>query len=473
VGSVIDAKSRPTFVSGSWFVLFVDFKSAFDKVNHSILFEKLEGSGVKQRTLNILKLLYNSYHFTLPGDRPYKVNTGVAQGSLVSPLLYNWYINNLIAELSNRVGQDRTFAYADDLAVLCLGYSEVRLALSIVQEWAAENGAEVNKKKCGILRITKRETPISKKTIEGVDFVQKYRYLGVPLDQSLCLKHVLSLVKKRVTAFCSRISLVLQSIVGLRIKLGLWQTFARCHFEYFAPVLVLSGQLKKFESLYMKSLKKALDLPLQIQNEKLLSILGLPSLTQMAAHHVVRCMQLIEDRFTGFPKALYSLTESLNSAAKDYMNLQARPTVSADSEGTYILDLATCRTYLNKSLVGLATGSFLTIRSGNDGAGPSGRIRECPRCKSSATQEHFLNFCSVNSSPREILLRSLPSNFSIQYLSDRNFNSFYMNIRQLRVEVAEPVNHDDPISAPVISNLARAAACVAQLLVANSLALFD
>jgi len=87
VGKIIDLKASPRFSTGSWFILFIDFKAAFDRVNHNILFNKFAGTGIKERTFSIMKLLYNSYHFTLPGDKPSKINSGVAQGSLISPLL--------------------------------------------------------------------------------------------------------------------------------------------------------------------------------------------------------------------------------------------------------------------------------------------------------------------------------------------------------------------------------------------------
>ena len=196
LGKVIDYKERATFNTGSWMILFIDFKTAFDRVDHKTLMEKLERAGVKKNTLNVIKLLYNSYHFTLPGDIPKKVNSGVAQGSLISPILYCWYVNDLVEALSKRFGAGHTFAYADDIAVLCLGYSEVREAIHITETWASANKAQMNKKKCGLLRITKRETSIGKKEIEGVPFVKEYKYLGVPLDQAFTLKHLVQLVKE-------------------------------------------------------------------------------------------------------------------------------------------------------------------------------------------------------------------------------------------------------------------------------------
>jgi len=54
---VIDYKERATFNTGSWMVLFIDFKTAFDRVDHKTLMEKLEKAGVGKNTLNVIKLL--------------------------------------------------------------------------------------------------------------------------------------------------------------------------------------------------------------------------------------------------------------------------------------------------------------------------------------------------------------------------------------------------------------------------------
>ena len=134
LGRIIDIRDSPNFKGGNWLTFFIDFKSAFDKVDHQILFKKLQESGITQRTINILKLLYNSYHFSLMEGEPSKINSGVAQGSLVSPLLYDWYVNDLVSHLSKTLGVEHTFAYADDIALLCLGYSDVRAALSAIED---------------------------------------------------------------------------------------------------------------------------------------------------------------------------------------------------------------------------------------------------------------------------------------------------------------------------------------------------
>ena len=127
--------------------LFIDFRNAFDRVDQSILLQKLSRSGVSSRTVNIVKLLYGAYHFTLPNSSPYRINSGVAQRSLISPLLYNLYINDLIESLSVNFSVGRVNAYADDVSVICHGLDEVRKAIANTSSWSESNGAIINHKK--------------------------------------------------------------------------------------------------------------------------------------------------------------------------------------------------------------------------------------------------------------------------------------------------------------------------------------
>jgi hypothetical protein len=473
LGKVIDCKASPRFNSGAWVILFIDFKAAFDRVDHSILFRKLEASGIKPRTLNIIKLLYNSYHFTLPGGSPNRVNSGVAQGSLISPILYDWYVNDLVRTLSREIGQDSTYAYADDIAVLCLGNSEVRKALAITETWAVSNGAQVNKKKCGLLRVTKRETPIRIRELEGIPLLHEYKYLGLPLDQSFTLKFLVEMVKRRTKAFMTRVGIIPHSIVGLSAKLNLWQCYARCHFEYYAPAIVLSGQLGKFERRYTKSLKRALDLPLQTPSEPLLKALGIPSLLQVAAYHVAVNTKRIRERFRTCPDSLGALAAVLADQATEYRKLQRPTAIVKVRDGVFLVDLLASRSFLDKCYIGLVTGNFLTIRTKIGGPGRVGEIRECPLCRVPATQIHFLNVCPTNSVSRNALSQSLPPKFTLTLLQKADYSAFYRDVRSLEVAISGSVSEADPIPNGVYDDLARATSALARSFVEDTLSLFE
>jgi len=60
----------------------------------------------------------------------------VLQGSLISPILFNLYINELLILLSKELGDQNVYCYADDLMFVCLGkYSLGKKALEL-----SENG---------------------------------------------------------------------------------------------------------------------------------------------------------------------------------------------------------------------------------------------------------------------------------------------------------------------------------------------
>ena len=476
LGRMVDIRNGRHFKSLTWHVLFIDFKSAFDKVNHRILFSKLEKEGISERTLSILKILYNSYHFTLPSDEPRKVNSGVAQGSLVSPLLFDLYVNDLISDLSTQFGERNVVAYEDDIAVLCLGYSDVKSALRIVEGWATTNSMELNKKKCGILSVCRKSSPIRRKEIDGVPFVEEYKYLGIPLDQSLTLKHLRTHMKKKMKGFSFRIHTLLHSVIGAKAKLDLWKTYQRCYFDYFTPSIAVCGQMSKFTAGYTSSLKKALDLPLRTPNRSLLQLLRLPSADVIAGHHIHRNLKLIQDRFDSIPQHLQDLRCQSNAHHLDYMAFRRiNPAITKITDTTYLIDLLSAGEFMSKNLLGLASGTFLSLRFKKNDEGITGVLKDCPLCKLPATQSHFLDACPSNCTPRRELTDSVPPGFIVRDIQDSNFNLFYSNIRRLVVSARGPPNAasiTDRFSAFLLE-LGRATKDAADSIVSNSMRLYN
>jgi hypothetical protein len=82
---------------------------------------------------------------------------------------------------------------------------------------------------------------------------------------------------------------------------NLWQIYVRCYFDYFAPAIALCGHTKKYKKLFTKSLKKALNLPLQTSNSRTLEAIRCPSLTQIGAYHISYNLEKTKDRFSEVP----------------------------------------------------------------------------------------------------------------------------------------------------------------------------
>ncbi len=152
----------------------------------------------------------------------------------------------------------------------------------------------------------------TKKDIEGVPLVLNYKYLGVPLDSALILKHLFTFMKEKVKKFNQRVGLVLSSVVGTAAKLNLWQAYARCYFNYFSPAIAICNRLDTFEPLFTGSLKKALDLPLRLPNEHLLKVAGIPTLAKIAGYHLKENKETILRRFNRLAPAKRLYTEVSN-----------------------------------------------------------------------------------------------------------------------------------------------------------------
>ena len=101
-------------------MIFIDLKNAYDKVIHKKLFEKLNNYGINPKIIGTIKLLYSYAKLKISNDSEIiNVNNGVLQGSLISPLLFDLYINDLIIELNKNAYE--VLAYADDLAIIVEG----------------------------------------------------------------------------------------------------------------------------------------------------------------------------------------------------------------------------------------------------------------------------------------------------------------------------------------------------------------
>ena len=203
--------------------LFIDFANAYNTVPHTLLFQKLrQKKCMSEDEIDYLEALYAQYRIQI-GDRKIKYNRGVAQGSILSPALFDIYIEDLAEEISLKTGlsfEDILF-YADDILILCQSPAQIKKCIEIIERWSELNGMELNKKKSGILPLSSRmrkDIPFMKlekvfdaakqkvirqewtpalKEINGIPVVNKYKYLGTYLDSKLTMKTQIESIKKK------------------------------------------------------------------------------------------------------------------------------------------------------------------------------------------------------------------------------------------------------------------------------------
>lgn len=165
--------------------LYIDLKSAFDTVDHDILFQKLRQKGIEESLINTIEWMYRQTSIKV-GDRSCQVTRGVIQGGVLSPLLFLIAFDDILKELQ-QIGL-RTYAYADDLAITGIGRDDLIMAIRTCEDWTARNKMKINKKKSGIILHQKRcgrgkkGARSDQQYIREIPIVDKYKYLGVYIN---------------------------------------------------------------------------------------------------------------------------------------------------------------------------------------------------------------------------------------------------------------------------------------------------
>ncbi len=116
-------------------LVYFDFAKAFDSVNHRFLLAKLKASGIDGAVLNWIKsyLSNRSYQVQIDGflSEEAPCHSGVPQGSVIGPLLFLLYINDLSAAIG-----DSAFLFADDVKMVYPRSQSSRLLSSLSSAWA-------------------------------------------------------------------------------------------------------------------------------------------------------------------------------------------------------------------------------------------------------------------------------------------------------------------------------------------------
>ena len=223
-------------------LILLDFSKAFDKVNHMKLLYKLHQHGNQDSTLQWVKsfLIGRLQSVLVNGDNSDEVpvTSGVPQGSVLGPLLFLLYINDLP---ENIVSQVRLFA--DDTAVYITvnnptEQNTLQEDLDRLQKWEHSWDMEFNPSKCTVMNITRSKRPYkSTYTLHGhiLETVSDAKYLGVSITSDLSWnKHI-----NQVTATASQTLNFIKRNIPIkhpRIREFAFKTLVRPQLEYSSSV---------------------------------------------------------------------------------------------------------------------------------------------------------------------------------------------------------------------------------------------
>jgi len=147
--------------------LYLDFAKAFDSVDHAILIEKLKWYGVTGQLINWFSdyLKDRSQRAVIDGmaSERLSVTSGVPQGSILGPLLFVIFINDLPDVVHE---QTNTALYADDIKlhrtiVSVKDCDILQRDLESLNTWSFVSNMKFNASKCKVLTVTRKKSPVT------------------------------------------------------------------------------------------------------------------------------------------------------------------------------------------------------------------------------------------------------------------------------------------------------------------------
>ena len=198
-------------------VAYIDFSKAFDSVAHPKLLHKLAGYGIQHELLLWIKSFLENRTQRVVIDGYFSsivpVRSGVVQGSVLGPLLFVLFVEDIVDLLGTSLG---TKLYADDLKL----YTRIKLnelgsladGFSRLEEWSAIWQLGINESKCSVMHLGNGalDTPYSINQIQ-LPSVGKVCDLGVTYDNKLSFgDHIGNVVSRAY----QRIFLIFRSFVS-------------------------------------------------------------------------------------------------------------------------------------------------------------------------------------------------------------------------------------------------------------------
>ena len=194
---IASRRGKPTYVA------FLDISKAYDTVWRDGLWLKLQQLGVSGTMLNVLKSMYSNVTAFVRGagrqSAEFAIDNGLRQGSVISPLLYNIFINGLVRELKTRsdigvrVGPtiEPCCLFADDIALLATSPEALQTALGVASEYASKWRFKFGPDKSNVVVFSRKKADRQSAPATWqmgpvkISTTDKYKYLGTWLSADM------------------------------------------------------------------------------------------------------------------------------------------------------------------------------------------------------------------------------------------------------------------------------------------------
>ena len=269
-------------------ILFLDYSKAFDAVPHRRLLKQVESFGVHGNALAWIESFLTNRRQQVRANGEVSefkpVKSGVPQGSILGPVLFTMYVNDIPSELETIISM-----YADDTKIYTAITSEgsitsLKSDLQKLEAWAQLMQMKFHPAKCKVMHLgknNKKET-YQMKTADGnyhnLEETEVEKDLGVEVDNQLKFSHHIQSKINKANKILGCLKHTFKHLTP-EIFTMLYKSLVRPHLEYAS--CIWSPHLKRDQDAIEKVQRRATKLVPELKNlsySNRLQKLNLPTL---------------------------------------------------------------------------------------------------------------------------------------------------------------------------------------------------
>ena len=247
-----------------------------------MLLKLLKEAKVPEKIIEIIKIVFSKSWISFGKKSMWRSTRGLLQGSCLSQILSNFYINLMLRKLEESRSWVR--AYADDIVIVVEDRKEIDSKLKIVIYWCKNYEINLNLEKSGIMRILKRSGKVQvMANVANIPEVTEYKYLGLVINQSLNFKSICSKIKMKLAYQRLHLRKISNSDLKPKARKLLLKTICYQFITYGCTLMyTISNKYKKcLNSEMYQFTKQIFGFKGNPKKEELYQILNLPNTDEL------------------------------------------------------------------------------------------------------------------------------------------------------------------------------------------------
>lgn len=325
--------------------VLLDLSKAFDNVNHEVLLEILDRYGIRgvvnewfrsylknRQQSVILPILDESKTLVNIQSNTSLIENGVPQGSILGPILFLLYVNNL-----PRVVQEKVVMFADDVSVFFkinkndernFGL-EISETIQIIINWFKHLNLNTNVNKTKLLYFRNYNSKIFNDEVNAdgvkIDCVKHAKFLGIHTDENVNWKKHIEVLQNKLSSFCYALR-SLSNLATKRATLIAYYAFFQSRILYGLAVWGGSVDIDKILILQKRCIR-ILD-GLKSNRESCRDSFKKLKILTITALYVIELCKLVKRYPNKFPLRTLGASNRLNEKFKYDLEVPASRTVT-------------------------------------------------------------------------------------------------------------------------------------------------